>query len=376
MASLLADTTLGELLFDAEDVIFVPEDAPVSQALKVLQDQGIISLPVVNKQHQYMGILNLLDVLNHVALRHVSVDQQGKATEYKVDSSSMETPVSQLLGLTKESQSIPVLDSVQRLSTAVKQMASSGSHRALVQGKGWWRFLAEYDLVRFLAKQKSKSDRDKSMLGPQLDMTVKDLFMTRSKKLKRCATRLDMEPGASQSAKMSPGEQDKDHVVFMSSDETALHGFRLMAKLNYSALPILAAQPSQQGSEEEYEPEKAGELIGTLSSTDMRHITRDTLHLLQLPVVDFLKACKLQRKPITCSPDSKLSDCIELMAKNGIHRVWVVEPKQDKEERSTFASLRRGLSAAAPEQLVGLVSLSDVLDTLAKECDKLQPHGQ
>jgi len=91
-----------------------------------------------------------------------------------------------------------------------------------------------------------------------------------------------------------------------------------------------------------------GKLLGNLSASDIRGIGSSTLRFssLLLPIGEFLQleGPDASKAAVTCIATTTFGEAVSLLAKNKIHRLWVVE--NDKP--------------------VGLVSLTDIMKILTK----------
>ncbi len=82
----------------------------------------------------------------------------------------------------------------------------------------------------------------------------------------------------------------------------------------------------------------AGSLIGNLSATDLKGLTRDAFHYLLVPVLTFLSSTYVaatatsaipvprpRSNPVTVTPVASLGFVLETMTRENLHRVWVVD---------------------------------------------------
>jgi CBS domain-containing protein len=71
---------------------------------------------------------------------------------------------------------------------------------------------------------------------------------------------------------------------------------------------------------------KAGELVDNISATDLRGLERDDIPNILEPVGHFFLSHGIQRKPTITTPlwDTTLEECLTLLVKNNVHRVWIV----------------------------------------------------
>jgi len=105
-------------------------------------------------------------------------------------------------------------------------------------------------------------------------------------------------------------------LAVMSSDKTALEGFRLMQQEQVQALPVV---------------NEKGILVTTLSTFDAKGLESNNLKFTFLPVIEYLHQMHGDKllHPITCHPRTLLADIITQMATAQIHKhqVWVTDPE-------------------------------------------------
>jgi len=133
----LNDTTLGQLSFDAPEVIYFKNGTPVSNVLEEFAKHEIISAPIKNAEGAFVGVINLIDIICFIS--------QASTPRFSV-------PVSELLGLSTESRGLAAYDATDRVKTALKSLSTSGPgrHLALVLGKNWHRVITQSDVLRFI----------------------------------------------------------------------------------------------------------------------------------------------------------------------------------------------------------------------------------
>lgn len=88
--------------------------------------------------------------------------------------------------------------------------------------------------------------------------------------------------------------------------------------------------------------DETGKLIGNLSPSDLRFMTKSKLKSILLPVMEFLKVMHDGKapEPIVCKPNDSTKSVLVKALASKIHRVWVV----DEENRP-----------------LGVVSFSDII---------------
>lgn len=128
-----------------------------------------------------------------------------------------------------------------------------------------------------------------------------------------------------------------DAVTSVQATMSALNAFAVMHDKGVSAVAIINAD---------------GKVVGNLSASDLRWIERDMFGHLAMPVMLFLAVMSGCRNPgpvLTVKLNSKLGDCLKLMAENDIHHVHVISPSGKQQSIITPADILQYVAAAADE---------------------------
>ena len=104
----------------------------------------------------------------------------------------------------------------------------------------------------------------------------------------------------------------KHDMVYLTTDITAKKGFELLKSKNHLALPIV-------------DQNKA--FVHVLSSSDLRGMNKSTFKMLDLTIIEFLKAIN---KPIaqTCLLSTTLKEVMKSSIENMAHRTFIVDSSQ------------------------------------------------
>jgi CBS-domain-containing membrane protein len=291
--SLFSDTTVGQLVFNQKDCVSISCDAHVDKALELMVMRGVSSLAVKDNAGNFTGILNISDIVAHMSGYVVggTGDDPGQRHRHleprSSDKDALNFPCCHLLGLTWESRHLVVLDATDRID-AVLEKFSSGNHRALVQGKGWWQVISQWDLAVWLSRHCREvddpnlaSDR-RQYLGNIVDAKLDELGLSEYK-----------------------------HVVSVANNVSAKEAFHGLAQNGVSAMPIVDVK---------------GILCGTISSSDLRGMDSSKLKSLSLPVMDFLKVSNLyQSSQVVANKETKFGDLLLRIQARDVHRVWLVD---------------------------------------------------
>jgi CBS domain-containing protein len=103
-----------------------------------------------------------------------------------------------------------------------------------------------------------------------------------------------------------------DRLLTITPRHMALEGFRKIGMREINAVAIV---------------DDSDTVVGNLSSSDLRGITRFTLGRLFMPVLDFLKEMHGGKvpKPLTCRMETPLLEVLNMVHTSRVHRVWVVD---------------------------------------------------
>eukprot|EP00472_Partenskyella_glossopodia_P011352 CAMPEP_0197522688 /NCGR_PEP_ID=MMETSP1318-20131121/7786_1 /TAXON_ID=552666 /ORGANISM="Partenskyella glossopodia, Strain RCC365" /LENGTH=248 /DNA_ID=CAMNT_0043075139 /DNA_START=256 /DNA_END=1002 /DNA_ORIENTATION=- len=210
--------------------------------------------------------------------------------ETAIDRSVFKQPVSSLIGKRGEKQ-LWKFDEKEDINK-IAEYFSNGLHRALITREGKKNcFLSQSDLTKHLCAALSE-EKDPNILTP----------ITQS-----LATLGHIKQGRS--------------VVSVKLSETALTGFRRLLNWrsfkdwNLASLPII--------------DDKNGSVVGNLSESDLRGMTKDLLGTLTLPVGEYLEKLhgKKMRQAVTVTADTTFSAALDKVVKEKVHRAWIVDAK-------------------------------------------------
>jgi len=126
-------------------------------------------------------------------------------------------------------------------------------------------------------------------------------------------------------------------LITMNADESALSGFLKLNQphMDLAAVPVVDTE---------------GQLLATLSSSDLRGLRQNNFQILLLPVLEFLQIVKTQikqpyvypSKPIVSTLNSTFSQTIATILPGQVHRSWVVKSMENL-------------------GVIGVVTMSDIL---------------
>jgi len=318
IADVEAYTNIGQV---HKDIVSVEATDTVEEVLKVLKDNYIVSVPVVDKKSTsvngtpFYAIANIVDLLTAFAFQPVfgtfdtdsslkELKEETLATLVATQTKVLKSPVSNYVGLSSESKTLWAFDEKESLSR-ILDIFSVGVHRVLVSHKSrennYWSFVSQTDVLRYLKVQSYRREAK-----------IKGVFLTKLS---------DLTLGGQQDQKFST----------LPETASAITGFRTMIQNNeLSALPIV---------------DESGKLINTLSAADFRHVSLENFKETLLPASKFLTLHRGKRYvSITARADELLSSIVDKLLLRAVHRVWIVD---------------------ADGKPTGAVSLTDIIKTFS-----------
>jgi CBS domain-containing protein len=273
----------------SREVITLDKDATVETAMGVLRDHNILSVPLIDKKqdNKIAGVLSISDLCTAIAFQacfeKFKLEPQ-KVAEIKkpefealVKTSLFSTPAGSFLGVSEEGKRIWEYDEDTPAET-ILEIFSKGVHRVIVKTKGGRRIVSQTDVAKYLKDHEGK-------LGDFVKRPINELGLV----------------------------QDGKGIIKLSMYSSALEGFQKLYNLGWeiSALPIV---------------DKTGDIVATLSTSDMRGLTPATFPLLLAPVLDFLGEVAGGARPsITARPTSTLEEVIRKVVFARVHRVWIID---------------------------------------------------
>jgi len=286
----LKDLPAAALAVYTRPIIYIESGASVDQALHMMKQNNILSLPVFDPVgSQFIGILHMEDLLNYIAFFNF---KDGKLSDTFENGKK---PVSDIIGLAPEGKKIWITDVTDSVNDVMEAM-TKGVHRMLVRlplreppeniRPGFpetfseIRLVAQKDVVRFLAER--LEGKSLHCLRLNVDRPINELNLTWSK------------------------------VLTMRDNESAIEGFQKMAREHMSALGIV---------------DEKGELVANLSASDLRGLTSNLIHRLMMNVLDFLKESHRGNVPPVISVTDRYTvrEIMTKMLAFNVHRIWIID---------------------------------------------------
>ncbi|KAJ3074488.1 hypothetical protein HDU98_011171 [Podochytrium sp. JEL0797] len=274
----LTSKTFADLGLTKKPVVSVSPQCTIQDALKTMADNNILTLPVSSRAFpdKFVYILSTLDILLYVVK-----GEKGHTLD-------LTSTVEAAMTMDAEMESYRVFerdfrDTIE--STMV--MFAKGLHRALITDALKVKpsiIITQSDFIQYIHKNVAFKQKDKFILSlPVFSKTMSELGLVSHK------------------------------VVSMKTGETALDGFNRMAKNKMYALPVL---------------DGAGLVVATLSASDLRGLSKETLEFVKLNVLEFLKKMHLQTTRQSTSslvPSDTLLDAVNMLAEKDVHRLWILD---------------------------------------------------
>ncbi|KAJ3013678.1 UNVERIFIED_CONTAM: hypothetical protein HDU68_000584 [Siphonaria sp. JEL0065] len=289
----LTSKTFSELGVTKKTVVSIPPQTTIENALKTMvrdsafktnnklkpkkATNNVLTLPITSRAfpNKYVYILSTLDILLYV----VSRQKAGGSLDLTATVESAMT-----MDAEQESYRVFERDYRDTIESTMLQF-TQGLHRALITDALKTQppiVLTQTDILSYIHKNICFKQKDKSILSlPCFGKTLAELgFVTNS-------------------------------VKGIREDESALDGFRKMAKGKVLAVPVL---------------DKAGILVGTLSAEDLRGLSGETIGFVGETVVEFLNKMKTKsEQTVSLTPSDTLMDAINVLVEKDVHRLWIVD---------------------------------------------------
>lgn len=287
------------------DVISTTTDASLSSVLKTLRDNKILSLPVKNEDKEYVGFIDVLDVLTNILLAYSegedTTSMQWSGWCSNVDELAKRgeefgtTKVGSVMNASHADRWCPIEDGT---LYQLVEIFAKGVHRVpVINDSGHVKsIVTQSDFVKILNKQM----KEELLLEEVGSKTLFELGLDRA----------------------------GSGVVTMSNKAQAILAFWSMYFSRVMAVAVV---------------DENGRLVGNVSASDIRGLGSEEKPFSSL--VQAISTFSPSPLPITCTLSSTLYSVISLLADHRIHRVWVVD------------------DAGKP---IGVVSLTDVLKVLER----------
>ncbi|KAI9595887.1 hypothetical protein BDF19DRAFT_440430 [Syncephalis fuscata] len=307
----LAQLTLNDVLEDRQQHLVGPKElvaahpsTTVRTAMETLHTYNITALPVYSHDRPgvIVNIVNTYDLLNYV----ISFSQHYANREKELNAAQLQQASN--LKLNESIEAVMTLDpdresyrliQAERYDTLTKLLDafSAGGHYGMVVDEHPSALpstlVTQADIVRFAARY------PQCLHGLNLDASLEQLGCLK----------------------------DKQPLVSVNQDQTALDAFAIMQRQNLHCVPVL---------------DQNGQLVANLRAFDAGFVAASQLSVLYRPVIDFLKmATNAPLTPVTCLVTASLRELLDGMIRSRTHHVWVVNDKGQPEQVISLTDMMR-----------------------------------
>jgi len=264
----------------SDAMIMIEANKPVEEAIKILSENKILSLPVIDPTtKQILGLVDMLDIVCHVVsvvpdssllkgLDYKSLDSIGKAITKE--------PIMNIIDKSGRNPFTPIHENSP--SSIAALLLATGIHRVPI-------YNSEGEIVSML----SQSDVIRLV---NAWLPLGDMKQISTKKAK------DLGLGIKS-------------VISINQSECVLMALSLISKHGVSAVAVVTDD---------------GKLAGNFSVSDLRGISMSSWSEFMLPITNYLeKYGRDSLKPIHVFAEVTLAQAMNEIVKSKVHRVWVVD---------------------------------------------------
>lgn len=342
------DVQMNELV-QRENLVFVTSDTPVENSFEILNKNKFTSIPIkakaedtfISDTFDYADVnaylLMVMGLIEPVNTDKETLDYVKKARSGEV----VPVKFAAHFGVKNE---LNTLKSTSTILEAV-EILGSGVHRVVIADEQdpniTVGILSQRRLTRFIWE----NGRRFKSLEPFFQMKLSDLGI------------------------------GPKNVVSINGDRHVIEAFKIMHQDGVSSVAVT---------------DSSNNLLGNISIVDVRLLTKSSQkHLLHTSCKQFLSII-LNERGLNDGQDSfpvfhvtlgsSVGRTIAKLVATKAHRLWIVQPLQTKTDINSSSSSAASSSsgrATASGQLIGVVSLTDILNKLAKQAGKsdLDPHA-
>jgi len=287
LSQFLQTTTVADLIrYDTKysDLVYVITTTTIQECLSLLMVKDIISVPIFDeKEKNFVGIIDVFQITSFFAFSGLSENPDFHNFH---NSGNLRENFSPDL-------TVPVVDVVTpdlcflESSTPFKETLewlAQGTRRILVsQENGTHVLITQTDLIRYLYKNIEKF-------------------------------------GDIKEATLELGENQKiqflKKVSTVTTDGTALRAFQIMHVKDTEVIAVV---------------DSLGSLVADVSGANLRGFTKEKLNTLFFPVLEFLDSQGSRNEPVSCSQNDTIQTVMELMIKQHVHFIWIVDKNKKPE---------------------------------------------
>jgi len=269
--------TIGDLVTNKRQLIFVEMDAKIAHVLKLFKDKQILGAPVYDcSKNEFVGMIDVLAIVRFVALGCFGDKTYGdeQFREFKFPNGN----VGDIINRDPNGRCFTLLKSSNPLSLALKALVEDRRVLVLNELDNTLRILTQTDIIKYFNDQKDKLSSYSIQISE-----IKSLI----------------------------GNELEHDVIKIQNTDKALDGFMKMLDCGVPAVAVV---------------NEFGVLVANLSSSDLKGVALDTINSVFLPVTKFLKVVSgdLPNNPLVCSKDSTINELLPIIVEKKVHRIWVV----------------------------------------------------
>ena len=279
---MFANTKLVDIFPKPKQIITINETDKITEALSVIAQHSILSLPVYAKSSRnYNKFLDVLDIVSyiHEELKKKNISEKEASTMEKEElfnkAGLSNTTVSQVAA-TNTRANFYLFEGKAPARAVLDRMVLSNLHRVpIIDGeKELYGICSQTDLILFIHMHERLFDEYKTK-------TVQD---------------------------MGIGFQ-KVHTI--SNTDTLMSAFTVIHEKHISGVGVV---------------DEKGSLVGALSGSDVKlfGLNSENMHSLFLP---YNQVVKEPRSPVYVVPSDSFSTVIDKMVSERVHRVFILDPQ-------------------------------------------------
>ncbi|KAJ3320981.1 hypothetical protein HDU76_000175 [Blyttiomyces sp. JEL0837] len=280
----ICSKTFDDLHFENPTVISIKPDCTIEDALTTMSKNNVLTLPITSRAfpNKFVYILSSFDILLYI------VSKQRDAL--------------------RSSNSHGGLDLSHTVEMAMTMDAEMESYRVFERD---FRDTLESTLVAFAKGAHRVLISDALGVRPALVLTQADIL----RQVARDLTLLQGSPVDFSTTTLAKAGLVRP-VMTIQQSTSALEGYTKMAQSKVLAVPVL---------------DNAQNVIATLSASDLRGLSRETVGKVSLPVMEFLEVMhssksnlKTKEDTICLTPSDTLLDALKMMVERDVHRIWII----------------------------------------------------
>ncbi|KAJ3387487.1 hypothetical protein HDU84_000737 [Entophlyctis sp. JEL0112] len=268
----LRRATFADMNLAKKSVVSAPPDMSIEECLHTMAANNVLAIPVTSRAfpNKYVYILSTLDILLYIVSRK------------KTHALDLSVSIENAMTMDAEMESYRIFERDYRDTLEATMLVfAHGLHRALISDALNVKppvVLTQSDIISFIHKQIAQSSDQISVFSKSL----KELGLVTRR------------------------------VKTMTVNETAIDGFNRMAAHKILALPVV---------------DEAGLVVSTLSASDLRGLSKDTLEFVHLKVQEFLDKMQGSSGKDTWSVTATdtLQDAVNLLVERNAHRLWALD---------------------------------------------------